>query len=300
MKSTIFNRYIWLLNTLMQAGRLTFEEINCRWQRSSLSEGKPLPLRTFHDHRKAVEELFQIDILCDASDGYKYYIEDLSALREDKTRQWLFNSFSTVNMIAEGNQVKDRILLEDIPEGSAYLQTFIEAMKQNQVLSITYQPFYKEEKRIYKVHPYCLKVYKQRWYVLGYCEELKGIRHFSLDRIREIGVTDFRFDYPADFSPEAYYKDNIGIWVNETIKPEKVIIRAYGTQSSYLRTLPLHHSQKEIRTTDVSCDFEYRLCVTQNLVSELLAKGSSIQVMEPESLRKEMKKCLWSMFNFYK
>ena len=129
---------------------------------------------------------------------------------------------------------------------------------------------------------------------------LLGIRHFSLDRIQHVDITEPRFDYPSGFSPEAYYKDSIGIWVNEEIKPEKIILRAYGTQSKYLRTLPLHHSQKEIHTTDQYCDFEYKLCITQNLISELLAKGKTIQVMEPESLRTEMKKCLYYMFNFYK
>ena len=300
MISTTFNRYIWLVNTLIQSGRLTFEEISRKWERSSLSEGKTLPLRTFHEHRKAVEELFQIDILCDTSDGYKYYIEDLSALRENKTRQWLLNSFSTINLIAEGRQMRDRILLEEIPEGAAYFQTLIEAMKQNRVIAITYQPFYETESSMYHVHPYCLKVYKQRWYILGYCEELNGIRHFSLDRIQNINITETGFDYPSGFSPEAYYKDSIGIWTNENTKPQKVIIRAYGTQSKYLRTLPLHHSQKEIYTSDKYCDFEYKLCITRNLISELLAKGKAVQVMEPKSLRIEMKKNLYNMFNYYK
>lgn len=300
MISTTFNRYIWLVNTLIQSGRLTFEEISRKWEYSSLGEGKPLSLRTFHAHRKAVEELFQIDILCDASDGYKYYIEDLSVLRENKTRQWLFNSFSTVNLIAEGRQMQDRILLEDIPKGTEYLQTFIEAMKQNRIVTITYRPFYEAESTFYHVSPYCLKVYRQRWYMLGYCEELNGIRHFSLDRIQNMNTTETGFDYPFGFSPEAYYKDSIGIWVNEKIKPEKVIIRTYGIQSQYLRTLPLHHSQKEIYTSEQYCDFEYKLCITQNLISELLAKGNAVQVMEPESLRIEMKKNLYNMFNFYK
>ena len=300
MISTTFNRYIWLANTLIQAGRLTYEEISRRWERSSLGDGRPLPLRTFHEHRKAVEELFQINILCDASDGYKYYIEDPAALREDKTRLWLLNSFSTASLIAEGKQMKDRILLEEIPEGTEYLQALTEAMKQNRIAKITYRPFYETGSNRYRVHPYCLKVYRQRWYILGYCEELKGIRHFSLDRIQEMNITETPFDYPSGFSPEAYYKDSIGIWVNEKIKPEKVIIRAYGIQSQYLRTLPLHHSQKEIHTTDQYCDFEYILCITQNLISELLAKGSAVQVVEPESLRKEMKKCLCNMLNFYK
>ena len=300
MISTTFNRYIWLVNTLIQAGRLTYEEISHKWEHSSLGDGNPLPLRTFHMHRRAVEELFQIDILCDASDGYRYYIEDLSSLRKDKTRQWLLNSFSTAHLVTESKQLKERILLEEIPKGTEYLQSLIDAMKQNLTTEITYQPFYKTESTLYHVCPYCLKAYRQRWYILGYCKELKGIRHFSLDRIQHLNITEKHFDYPSDFSPEAYYTDSIGIWVNENIKPEKVIIRAYGIQSKYLRTLPLHHSQKELCTTNLYCDFEYNLCITQNLISELLAKGNTVQVMEPESLRIEMKKCLNYMFNFYK
>ena len=300
MISTTFNRYIWLANTLIQNKRLTFEEICRKWEHSSLSEGKPLSLRTFHMHRKAVEELFQIDILCDASDGYKYYIEDLSSLREDKTRIWLLNSFSTVNLITEGREMKERIVLEDIPEGSSYLQTLIESMKQNRILFITYRPFHDKNETCYQVHAYCLRIYKQRWYILGYCEELKGIRHFSLDRIQNINIIEKYFDYPTDFSPENYYRDTIGIWVNEKIKPEKIIIRAFGMQSDYLRTLPLHRSQKEINTTNTYCDFEYHICITRNLISELLAKSNTIQVLKPESLRQEMKKCLNNMSNLYK
>ena len=214
MISTTFNRYIWLVNTLIQAGRLTYEEISHKWEHSSLGDGNPLPLRTFHMHRRAVEELFQIDILCDASDGYRYYIEDLSSLRKDKTRQWLLNSFSTAHLVTEGKQLKERILLEEIPKGTEYLQSLIDAMKQNLTTEITYQPFYKTESTLYHVCPYCLKAYRQRWYILGYCKELKSIRHFSLDRIQHLNITEKHFDYPSDFSPEAYYTDSIGIWVN--------------------------------------------------------------------------------------
>lgn len=72
MISRTFNRYIWLLNTLLQHGRLTFEEINRRWQNSYLGDGKPFALRTFHDHRNAIAELFGVEIKCDTS-TYEYY-----------------------------------------------------------------------------------------------------------------------------------------------------------------------------------------------------------------------------------
>ena len=298
MVSTL-NRYIWLLNTLIQAGRLTYQEINQRWQRSSLSGGQPLPLRTFHMHRNAVEELFQINISCDASDGYTYYIEGLSELRTDKLRQWLLNAFSVSEMMMESQWIRERILLEEIPSGTEYLRPIVDAMRQSRILRVEYQPFYEEESASYRICPYCLKVYRLRWYLLGDCEELGGLRHFALDRIHHLEMAEEPFDYPSDFSPEAYYKDSVGIWVNEKIQSQKVLIRAYGLESKYLRSLPLHFSQTEVQTTDTYSDFAYQLCVTTNLIHELLEKGDRIEVLEPESLREEMRSYISRMFNRY-
>ena len=139
MVSKTFNRYIWLVNTLMQRGKLTFEEISTLWQESGLGDGKPMPLRTFHQHRKAVEELFGIEISCTSpSDGYNYFIKNPQAMQKDKTRQWLLNSFTLSNMIIAGHNMKDRILFENIPGGTEYLQPIIEAMQQNKVLELDY------------------------------------------------------------------------------------------------------------------------------------------------------------------
>lgn len=112
--------------------------------------------------------------------------------------------------------------------------------------------------------------------------------------------TEKVFDYPIDFSPERYYKDIVGIWTNEKCKVEKVIIRAYGKQAKYLRTLPLHSSQEEIVSVLNYTDFKYNLCITNNLVNELLAKGSSVEVLEPASLRKRMQDELFTMIRRYK
>lgn len=140
MISKTFNRYIWLLNTLLQQHRLTFQEISHRWRDSYLSEGKPLALRTFHLHREAIAELFGVEINCDTS-TYEYYIDFPDTLRSDKTRQWLLNSFSVSNMIEAGRNMKNRILFEEIPQGTEYLQTVIEAMQRNKELQIDYQSF---------------------------------------------------------------------------------------------------------------------------------------------------------------
>ena len=78
MISKTFNRYIWLLNTLLQHKQLSYEEINVLWKECHLGDGAPLPLRTFHQHKNAVEELFGIEIKCNPSNGYKYYISTLT------------------------------------------------------------------------------------------------------------------------------------------------------------------------------------------------------------------------------
>lgn len=300
MVSKIFNRYIWLVNLLMQNGKLTFEEISMLWEDSHLGDGKSLPLRTFHQHRKAVEELFGIEIGCtSASDGYRYYIKNPQAIQKDKTRQWLLNSFTLSNMIIAGHNMKDRILFENIPGGTEYLQPIIGSMQQNMALELDYQA-YGSHLETYHLEPYAMKVYRQRWYVVGRLLEQDAIRHLSLDRIIDLRQTDSSFMVPKDFNAEKYFANTIGIYVNEGLLPQKVRIRAYGKQVEYLRSLPLHRSQEEVLTKhEQYSEFQYRVCLTQELTTELLAMGENIEVMEPQELREEMKKKLEACLTHY-
>lgn len=298
MISKTFNRYIWLLNTLLQHGRLTFEEINNRWQNSCLGDGKPLALRTFHVHRNAIAELFGVEVACDAS-TYEYYVSSPETLRNDRTRQWLLNSFTLSNMIEAGRNMKDRILFEDIPKGTKYIQTVIEAMQWNKELRIDYQPFHGNRAMLH-IQPYAMKVYHQRWYIVGFLKEQKGIRNIALDRILNMELTTVTFRYPDGFNAEEYYSNTVGIFVNDKLKPQKVLVRAFGVHVEYMRTLPLHHTQKEIECKPLQySDFQYRLCLTPELTSQLLAMGEKIEVLEPVELREEIKNRLLNTLNRY-
>lgn len=192
MISKTFNRYIWLLNLLLQEKQMTFDEISKRWKESNMGDNKPMPLRTFHQHRGAVEELFGVEIKCNTSKGYKYYIANPEVLRNDKTRKWLLNSFNLSNMITAGHNMKDRILFEEIPHGTEYLQTIIDAMQQSKELVIDYQPFY-GHRASYTIQPYAMKAYHQRWYIVGFIKELDAIRNIALDRLLEISITEQSF-----------------------------------------------------------------------------------------------------------
>ncbi|MBR5593561.1 MAG: WYL domain-containing protein [Bacteroidaceae bacterium] len=300
MISKTFNRYIWLMNTLLQYKQLTFEEINVLWKESCLGDGTPLPLRTFHQHKNAVEELFGIEIKCNPSNGYKYYISTPGTLKNDSIRKWLLNSFTLSNMISAGHNMKDRILFEEIPCGTEYLQTVIEAMQKSKELIVDYQRFY-GRRETFNIQPYAIKVYHQRWYVVGYIKELGGIRNIALDRTLEMNLSDISFTLPQNFNAEKYYANTVGIYVNEELNPVKVKIRAYGVQIEYLRSLPLHRSQKESASKyGEFCDFEYKLCLTPELSTHILAMGENVEVLEPVELREEIKRRLEECLTKYK
>ena len=299
MISKTFNRYIWLLNTLLQHKQLSYEEMNVLWKECRLGNGVQLSLRTFHQHKNAVEELFGIEIKCNPSNGYKYYISTPDTLKNDSIRKWLLNSFTLSNMITAGHNMKERILFEDIPRGTEYLQTVIEAMQKSKELQIDYQQFYGHRK-IYNIQPYAMKVYHQRWYVVGYIKELGGIRNIALDRTLEMNLLDTPFKLPKNFNAKKYYANTVGIYVNEELNPVKVKIRAYGVQIEYLRSLPLHSSQKESASKyGEFCDFEYRLCLTPELSTHILAMGENVEVLEPVELREEIRRRICLIYKKY-
>ena len=139
MAKNLFNRYVWLVNTIYEAGKITFEEISNRWERSALGDGTPLPLRTFHNHRKEIEALFDINIECNKRGGYYYYIENAEEMDRGDVRTWLLNTFAVNNLINESYAIKSRILFEEIPSGQRFLSPIIGAMRDGVELEITYK-----------------------------------------------------------------------------------------------------------------------------------------------------------------
>lgn len=286
--SVLFNRYVWLVETIQRAGRITFEEINEKWTRSRLNDsGDDIPLRTFHNHRAAIEEMFDINIECDRRGGYVYYIENEEDIKRGGLRSWMLNAFSIGNLLNESKGVQDRILFENIPSGHQYLTAFLEAIKDNLTVEITYQSFSKDEPKTFEIEPYCLKVFKQRWYILARSSEYEELRIYSLDRIHQLEITKSTFEYPADFSPESYFYNSYGIIVAPDYDAEIVEIKVFGNQRKYFESLPLHHSQTLIAENDDFVTFQYFLQPTFDFKKELFSYAGSIEVIKPEWLRDE-------------
>jgi len=284
---TKFKEYIWLVNTIYQARSITLAEINEKWLQTEMSEGIPLSRTTFHRHRIAIEEIFGLYIDCDRNNGYKYFIDNDYVLQDDSVQNWMLSTLSVSNLLGESMSLSDRILLENIPSGGEKLKQVIKAMKESKRISITYRRYGGHATRTFDLEPYCVKLFGQRWYLLGRFAD-RGMAIFSFDRILEIKMSNEKFKVDEDFDAANYFSDCFGVMLDENSKPEKVLIRAYGYEPYYLRDLPLHHSQREIQSTEEYCDFELRLKITSDFKSKLLSRGEWIEILEPKALAKEI------------
>ena len=295
MISKTYHKYIWLLNTLLTSSPLTFDEVNMLWEDCPANDG-PIPLRTFHEYRKGIKEMFGVDIECDRSKNV-YYVKNPEVLDNDKLAKWLLRKYSIPQDFATFNGMKDRILLEEIPMGRAFLDIVMEAMRTNAELRIDYQRYqhgqHEEHLRTFTMQSYALKVYNRRWYLLGFLKEDNDIRTIALDRVIDMEALPNKYEMPADFDARKHFANVVGIYVDKDLPVEKVRIRAYSAQEDYLRSVPLHGSQSEGRSKHGEyAEFTYRLCITPDLVTQLLAMGDKVEVLEPKGLIDNIKNVL--------
>ena len=297
-KNTI-NKYVWLAETIYRAKKISFEEINRRWLDSDMSDGEALSIRTFHKWRVAIEEMFGLVIENENSGQYRYYIENADELKSGSMRSWLFNTLTVSNLMMDSVNIKDKILFEEIPDGEQYLPVILEALKKNLVLGMTYHSYTRDDAKTFEVEPYCLKAFKQRWYLVAHSPYLNKIMIYALDRVRWLGLTDKIFKYPKDFIPEEFFEDCFGIIADTKVKLETVKLKVSAGQANYLRSLTLHQTQREIERTDEYSIFTVRLRPTFDFRQEILSQGCDIEVLEPKWFRDEMAWIAKNMWNKY-
>ena len=288
----LINRYVWFVTTIYNRGPISLEEIQHRYE-SHFGREEILSERTFHRYKQAVVKLFDIDIEYNrARQGYM--IVDREGLYNMGMRKWLIQTFSVNNILHESQELKNRILLEDVPSGQQHLTTIVDAMRESVALSMTYQSFWMDEPATFEVEPWCVKLFEQRWYMLGKSEGYDDLRIYALDRIKVLEPTERKFKLPKKFNAEEFFTDYYGIIISDKdfdVCP--VALRVNSWQSNYLRTLPLHHSQVEVERNEEYSIFEYRLCPSFDFRQKVLSLGAQVEVLAPaELIAKVREECI--------
>ncbi len=282
MARNLLNRYIWILDTIKRHGRITRRDLDELWCRSAIGDGETLCRRTFYNYRLAIEELFNVTIACDPA-TYEYYITDDDEHNQSVT-DWLLNSTAVNDVLSNSRDVSSRIFLEDIPSAREYLGIVIDAIKTSHIIRFDYNNFSRSRPATgIRLEPYVLKLFRQRWYVVGMNVKERRLKTYALDRMRNVTIETTAFVLPDKFDPEAYFRDSFGIVVTRQAA-KHIVIRTDHFQAKYLRALPLHHSQQEF-VHDAFSLFHYDMRLTDDLVDELMSFGQRITVMSPPELR---------------
>ena len=282
--TNLFNRYLWLIELLSYSKGLSKSEIDSRWTNSVFNDdGKgTIPRRTFIRMKDNILSLFDIQIVYDRKEK-KYHIEnDISGC--NKNTQFLRSAFAVNQMVSENRDLADRILLEDTPAGSnIFLPEITTAMRENRRLSITYQNYEMQTAREFEIEPYALRYFVRRWYVLAHTDFHNSLRLYALDRMKDVKISDKLFNLPEDFSADDYFSRYFGVIVTDG-KAENIQLKTSDTRAKYLRSLPLHRSQKEI----ASNLFELHLVPTDDFINAVRAMGAEVEIVSPDWVRKRL------------
>jgi hypothetical protein len=300
---SLITKYVWVIETIYRHKKISFKELNKLWLRDDISRGVEIPKRTFDNWRYVIWDMFGINIVNENCREYRYYIENEEDISKNGLRSWLYNTFCVSNALADSQSIKDRILLEYVPSGQQYLLPIIEAMKENRVLNITYHSYWKNEEDNFDIQPYCVKLFRQRWYMVGRNtsshNDEKGPRIYSLDRICHLNKTDETFLMPKDWDVNEYFAGSFGIIVDHRIEPQTVRLKVSVGQANYIRDLMIHETQEEIVRDEEYSIFSYYLRPSFDFIQEILWNGEDMEVLEPLWLRKEMAGIIQRMCNKY-
>ena len=295
MVTELLQKYIWLVQTFIRAGEhgLSLEEIIDKWEMRFDSD---YSRRTFNNHRGAVEEVFGIVIGCNRSTN-RYFIkagEDISD--ESAENAWLINSFTVNNMLRLSKEkLQGRVSVEDIPSGHMHLTEVMEAMTENLEVVMEYHKYTSEESETLTIWPYAVKEFAKRWYIIAYCKEREGLRVYGLDRVKNMKVTGKKFRMKNGFDVDELFATSFGIYLPED-KGQIITFKCSEREAKFLRDLPIHSSQEEVRKDGDNVIFSIFVCPDKNLIMEICKHGSRIEILSPaevrDAVREELAKAL--------
>ena len=298
MIAELLEKLLWLVQTLVNAGPqgLSFKELSDACEDRF---GVPYPRRTFNNHREETARTFGIEISCNRSTN-RYFIESgAEALDRNDSKAWLIDTFTIRSMLSLAEErLSGRISVEEVPSGHRFLTPLVEAMKENSGVRFEYHK-YGGGTELRSALPYALKEYRKRWYLIGHDTARGAIRVYGLDRVVSLEKTGERFAMPEDFNVDELFRYSFGIYLPDGKTPEVIRLKAETREASYLRDLPIHHSQMLEEETPESAVFALYAVPDDNLVMEICSRGASLEVIEPESLRQKVKDYLSRALSHY-
>lgn len=296
------NKLVWIVETIYKAHKITYEDLNRKWMDNiDLSGGEEMLKRTFHKWKWNIFDLFGLVIECEKSAPYRYYIENIDDLKKGSIQSWLLSTYSVSNSLIESRSIKDRIILEEVPSGRDYLDSVIDAMKKNRFIHIKYFNYWTSTINDHYLMPLCIKLFRQRWYMVGRLWPAGNDIVLCLDRFRDFRLSSHGFEYPKDFDPQVFFEGCFGVIADKNCEVEEVVLKVSAKQANYLRDLPMMQGDAQLETerNDKYSIFKIRVRPTYDFIQEILWNGEDMEVLEPLWLRNEIIEKYKHIINIY-
>lgn len=296
MSSVQIQRLQWLIEVISHYEPITLKEIQKKWETCSLNyDDKPYPRRTFVDHVEAIYNAFGINICCNTYN--EYYIDKDES---NPTSGWIVDSFSINNMLNEAKTMKNRIILEEVPSGRTWLTLILRAMKNNNCLEITHRSFKKDSATTRIMQPYFIQAHNRRWYLYAVNEENGKMLTLALDRMSKVEMLSKTFKLPKNYNPEDYLSKGYGVSIYEEVSPELIKVKTTSYAANFLRSLPMHESQREIEQNEEYSIFEFYLPPVYEFYYDILHRGESVEILSPEIVRRKFSEIVFNVSKLYK
>lgn len=239
--------------------------------------------RTFQRDLEDIRSLYNIDIQYNFSSKV-YYLDN--EYEQDTMKERILEAFDTFNALNVTDRISKYIHFEKRrPQGTENLYGLIHAIKNTKCISFTYAKFWDDFTTSRTLEPYALKEFNNRWYVMGKDVKAGTIKTFALDRLSDFQILSNGFVYPTNFNIEKHFEFCFGIISPNEEVPQKIVLSFDPYQGKYIKTLPLHASQRILKDTDDELQIELTLCITHDFIMEILSYGDTVKILSPSVLK---------------
>lgn len=243
----------------------------------------------------SADELHGLDFAISLLDQFKH----LPAIKEFE--EAIMKIASTVKMNKDARGESDYIQLDKpfVIKGIELVEPILKAISERRVIKFTYQKHGSDTISQNLLEPYLIRESKNFWYVIGngISKKEHKILTFALDRIHDLKLTEQTFD-DEKIDKKNFYKNVLGVSIAEG-KPDKVVLSFSAVQGKYIKTIPIHHSQKILKDTDKELRVQLELVINTELKMQILSYGDKVKVVSPAGLAAEVKEVARNLVKAY-
>ena len=296
-KLIYFKRYLYVIDRL-RSRPCSFsalqDHVMSKLEQDDIDTTFEYAIRTFERDKKDITALFGIVIQYNRKD--KTYAIDEEEI-EDQSVTRMIDVFSIHHALQEGNKLSPSVFLEKRKSlGTEHIYGIIHAIQNLYLLQFTHQKHWEDFSTQREVKPIAIKESQQRWYLVALDKKNETVKTFGLDRISNLKITDTKFK-PVAYNVETEFQHAFGVETYEAAK--KVILEFSKQQGNYIKTFPLHKSQRIVKETEDAVSIEIFIHTTNDIKMELLKYGSNVKVIAPISLQNDIKNRISEMSNLY-